>query len=96
MSMTVLSLLGGIALSLVLLGLILREVRVLLKTRVYSPWRGIISREGIAGVLLFVLFRYLQVEVKTFLFAFSASYFVLMAIFTHYCFRRAGNYGRSA
>lgn len=92
---TILSLCGGILLAVFLLGLILREIRTLFKRRLYSPWRGIIPREGIAGAWIFLLFRYVRVRPGVFMVAFLASYFTLMALFANCVFREARNCGRS-
>lgn len=91
-----LSLIGGALLALLVLGLILCEVRIILRKRSYSPWRGIIAREGIAGTWLLILLRYGRVKPNIFVIAFLASYFTLTVFFTHCFFKEVGHYGRSA
>ncbi|MBC7218492.1 MAG: hypothetical protein H5U36_10275 [Candidatus Caldatribacterium sp.] len=93
---TILSLLSGMALSLILLGLIARQVRELLRTRRYSLWRGIFIREGIAGMWLFVLLRYLRVRLNVFVASFLVSYFLFVILFANLFFKGAENCGRGA
>ncbi|MEN3202841.1 MAG: hypothetical protein ABDK87_03810 [Atribacterota bacterium] len=90
----VFSLLGGILLALLVLGLILHDVRTILRKRSYSPWRGIITREGIAGTWLFILLRYGRMKPNVFMIAFVASYFALTVFFAHCFFREAEYHGR--
>lgn len=95
MTTAVLSFFWGTALALFLLLCILREVQTLLKKRSYSPWRGIVLREGIASAWLFALFRYGQVKPNTFMAAFLASYFTFVTLFARCCFKEAESHGRS-
>lgn len=96
MTTTVLSFLWGTMLALFLLTFILREVRTLLKRRSYSPWRGIVLREGIASAWLFALFRYGWVRPDMFMIAFLVSYFTFVTLFTRCFFKGVEGYGRSA
>lgn len=96
MTKTVFSFFWGTMFALFLLTFILREVRTLLRKRSYSPWRGIVLREGIASAWLFALFRYGQVKPDTFIVAFLVSYFALVTIFARCFFKGVESYGRSA
>ncbi|MCS7241847.1 MAG: hypothetical protein N2205_08630 [Candidatus Caldatribacterium sp.] len=96
MTTTILSFLWGMALAFFLLVFILREVQTLLKKRSYSPWRGILFRESIAGAWLYTVFRYGQVKLNIFMIAFLVSYFSLVVFFARCFFKEVGSCGRGA
>ncbi|MGQ9623264.1 MAG: hypothetical protein ACUVTO_07520 [Candidatus Caldatribacteriaceae bacterium] len=96
MTKVLLSLLGGVALSAVVVALLFAQVQVLVKRKRLNLWRGMASRTGILGLGLFLFLWHLKVHVATFVVALLVSYFVFVWISATLFFKEAKSHGRNA
>jgi hypothetical protein len=91
-----LSLLGGVALSALVVVLLLAQVQALVKRKRLNFRWGMASRTGILGLGLFLFLRHPKVHIATFVVALLVSYFVFVWVSATLFFKEAKNYGRNA
>lgn len=96
MTKVLLSLLGGVVLSAIVVILLLAQVQALVKRKRLNLRWGTAGRTGILGLGLFLFLWYLKVHIAIFVVALLVSYFVFVWVSATLFFKEAKSHGRNA